>query len=275
MLRIAIVDDEKYMLQSIANILQQNGAEVTAQFTRSNEALNWLKENYQNIDALFLDISMPVINGFALADVVMKLDERLPVVFITAHDAYAVQAFEKSALDYILKPATVERVARTLQRISVAKSHRTIVKSKVETSKTKLGDMDRDELWEKKKTRSALLKKLAGDEYNDKTLLFRESCWEWVDKNSVSSFSKDKTVRYVKVLANGLEYETVESLAEFLENFDKKQWLTCYRAMYVKIAHIEKIERDSDGAYLVLKNHGSKIPVSRGYLEEVILKLND
>ena len=119
MIRVMVVDDEKYMLQSIVSVLRQCGAEVAAEFTRSTDALNWLTDNYKTVDAVFLDVSMPVANGFALADVVLSLDDTLPVVFVTAYDSFAVKAFEKNALDYVLKPATVERISLTLKRIEV------------------------------------------------------------------------------------------------------------------------------------------------------------
>jgi two-component system LytT family response regulator len=67
-------------------------------------------------DALFLDVQMPAVSGFELLSM-LDPDDLPPVVFVTAHDAFAVRAFEANAVDYLLKPVEPERLARTVERL--------------------------------------------------------------------------------------------------------------------------------------------------------------
>ena len=279
MIRVMVVDDEKYMLQSIVSVLRQCGAEVAAEFTRSTEALNWLKDNYKTVDAVFLDVSMPVLNGFALADVVLSMDDRMPVVFVTAYDSYAVKAFENAALDYVLKPASVERISMTLKRVEELmqlRAEKTDKTAEQTSDNLRLQDLERDELWEKKRVRSALLKKLSGVKHADEVLLFRAGNWQWVAKDAVSCFSRDKADKYVQVLVGSDGYETTESLAALQEYFCGSNWVNCFRAIFVNISQVEKFEKlpGGEGGWLIMKNTGKKIPVSRGYLDDVFVRLN-
>ncbi len=79
------------------------------------EAYEYVKTN--KIDIAFLDISMPEINGISLSSLLLDLDATIDVVFVTAHDNYAIQAFEVSALDYLMKPVTAQRLAKTLDKV--------------------------------------------------------------------------------------------------------------------------------------------------------------
>lgn len=71
-----------------------------------------------NPDIVFLDIELPVINGIELAKKLFEINTTIKIVFISHYDYYAVEAFELSALDYILKPVRLERLKKTIQRIS-------------------------------------------------------------------------------------------------------------------------------------------------------------
>ncbi|MFA6075590.1 MAG: LytTR family DNA-binding domain-containing protein [Negativicutes bacterium] len=279
MIRVMVVDDEKYMLQSIVNILQQCGVFVAAEFTRSTDALNWVKDNYKTVDAVFLDVSMPIINGFALADVVLSLDDKMPVVFVTAYDSYAVMAFEKDAIDYVLKPTSVERISLTLKRIEALMQLRAEKADKAEKKpldNLRLRDLKRDELWEKKRIRSAMLKKLSGAKHADEVLLFNAGNWKWMKKDFISCFNKDKFDKYVQVLVGDEVYETTENLADFKECFREKNWVNCFRATFVNVNQVTKLEKTpgGEGGWLCLKNTDKKIPVSRGYLDDVFVRLN-
>src|SRR5699024_10415720 len=68
-------------------------------------------------DVLFLDIEMPNTNGLELAEKIIEVNPNIEIVFVTAYNEYAVQAFEVNALDYLLKPVKTERLAKTLARL--------------------------------------------------------------------------------------------------------------------------------------------------------------
>jgi two-component system LytT family response regulator len=114
-MRAVVVDDERPAREELALLLEETGAfQVVAQAANALEALAAVRR--ERPDVLFLDVQMPVVGGFELLGMID--DELLPeVVFVTAHDAYALKAFEESAVDYLLKPVSAERLASTVERL--------------------------------------------------------------------------------------------------------------------------------------------------------------
>jgi two-component system, LytTR family, response regulator len=121
MLRAIIVDDEELSVKRLNKILSESGEiEICNTFLNPLEALEFVKAN--PIHIAFLDIFMPEINGMSLSSLLLDLDPAIDVVFVTAYDDYAVQAFDMSALDYLMKPVTAQRMSKTLDKIR--KRHR-------------------------------------------------------------------------------------------------------------------------------------------------------
>jgi len=115
MLRAVVVDDEALAREELQALLQETG-EVTVVGACSNaiQAIRTLKATRP--DVLFLDIQMPKVDGLKMLSMIDA--EVMPcVVFVTAYDEYAIQAFEKNAVDYLLKPVQPERLARALARV--------------------------------------------------------------------------------------------------------------------------------------------------------------
>jgi two-component system LytT family response regulator/two-component system response regulator LytT len=112
-----IVDDEKpardelsYLLKSIPDV------NVVGQARNGLEALSFIKEHAP--DLVFLDVQMPGLDGFAVLKKLVERKVKLPqIVFATAYDHYAVQAFEVNAVDYLLKPFDKGRLSRSLSRV--------------------------------------------------------------------------------------------------------------------------------------------------------------
>lgn len=120
--RAILADDERLMRDQLALALQQAWPElrVEAQARNGLEALEAVKQ--WRPEVVFLDIRMPALNGIdtarAIVDWTDEQDTLAPeIVFITAYDQYAVEAFEHGAVDYILKPAEPERLAKTVARV--------------------------------------------------------------------------------------------------------------------------------------------------------------
>jgi two-component system, LytTR family, response regulator len=121
MLRAIIVDDEELSVNRLQRILSESGKiEICHTFLNPLEAYEFVKAN--PIHIAFLDISMPEIDGMRLSSLLLDLDAFIDVVFVTAYDDYAVQAFDMSALDYLMKPVTAQRMSKTLDKIR--KRHR-------------------------------------------------------------------------------------------------------------------------------------------------------
>ncbi|MCE1205624.1 MAG: response regulator [Holophagaceae bacterium] len=112
-LRVLVAEDEPFNRKRLTRLLREAGCEVVAELEDGPAVLDWLARG-EAVDALFLDIQMPGLTGL---DVVADLPRPFPVVFVTAYAEHAVRAFEQAATDYLLKPATAERLATTLQRL--------------------------------------------------------------------------------------------------------------------------------------------------------------
>ena len=115
MMRALIVDDEIYAREEMETLLRgdrriQHCGEVRER--RRSDA----GHQRERPDVLFLDIQMPVINGFELLSMIDEAAMPL-VVFVTAYDEYALKAFEENALDYLLKPVEKGRLAKTVEKL--------------------------------------------------------------------------------------------------------------------------------------------------------------
>src|SRR5262245_63766853 len=137
MIRAYVVDDERLAVQRLTRLLTETGrVRVVGSTTDPGEAVVAL--NHQPVDALFLDIQMPGLTGF---DLLEQLARPPVVVFTTAYDAYALNAFEASAIDYLLKPIEPERLVRALDKIErLAGRHQPDVRTLARELATALGD---------------------------------------------------------------------------------------------------------------------------------------
>src|SRR5678815_1920700 len=120
-MRVFLVDDETLALERLARMLRETDrVEIVGAESDPESALEQLNQN--PVDALFLDIHMPGLSGF---DLLERLAWQPLVVFTTAHDDYALQAFEVHSIDYLLKPIEPEQLDRALnklERLSAASS---------------------------------------------------------------------------------------------------------------------------------------------------------
>ncbi|KQY62688.1 MULTISPECIES: LytR/AlgR family response regulator transcription factor [unclassified Nocardioides] len=115
-LRVLVVDDERPALDELTFLLERHPdvASVVA-VDSATEGLRLLQDT--TIDAVFLDIQMPGLTGVELAQVLSRFRNPPPIVFVTAHEQHAVDAFELRAVDYVLKPVREERLAEAVRRV--------------------------------------------------------------------------------------------------------------------------------------------------------------
>ncbi|ASA19661.1 response regulator [Paenibacillus donghaensis] len=116
MIQAILVDDERLALMKLELMLKESAVvEVVAAYTDPSEAIRCLAQ--WKPDVIFLDIDMPEINGLQAAELMQEICPSADIVFVTAYNSYAIEAFELSALDYILKPVLRERLLKTVQRL--------------------------------------------------------------------------------------------------------------------------------------------------------------
>ena len=111
-----VVDDELPALSDLGYLLARDDRILEVLTASSGtEALRLLDERH--VDVVFSDISMPGLDGMALARVISRFAERPQIVFVTAHDEHAVDAFALAATDYVMKPVRPERLAEAVRRV--------------------------------------------------------------------------------------------------------------------------------------------------------------
>jgi two-component system LytT family response regulator len=114
MIRALIVDDERMARAELRRLLQAHAdVEIVGEAANAEEALKCFAQTEP--DVAFLDIQMPGMSGLALA---AQLEGRVQIIFCTAYDSYAIDAFGLNAVDYLVKPVAAERLARSLERIA-------------------------------------------------------------------------------------------------------------------------------------------------------------
>jgi two-component system LytT family response regulator len=113
MIRAYVVDDEPLAVQRLTRLLRETGrVSVAGSSTDPQEALGALRD--ADVDVVFLDIQMPETTGLELVE---RLDRNLPIIFTTAYDRYALDAFAVNSIDYLLKPVEAARLEKALDKL--------------------------------------------------------------------------------------------------------------------------------------------------------------
>lgn len=113
MYKTIVIDDEQLARQRIKRLLKEyDEIDIIAEAENGAEGLLLIEQHQP--DLIFLDIEMPVLNGF---EMLAKLTHQPKVVFTTAYDQYAIKAFEEGSIDYLLKPVELERLDKTIKKL--------------------------------------------------------------------------------------------------------------------------------------------------------------
>jgi len=116
-LHALVVDDEQPVLDELVWLLERDDRIASVRATHSGtEALRLLEQG--GIDLVFLDVAMPGLSGLDIARLLGRFRDAPRIVFVTAHEAHAVEAFEMNAVDYLLKPIREERLRESVRRAS-------------------------------------------------------------------------------------------------------------------------------------------------------------
>ncbi len=126
-----IVDDEKLALSRLKRLLNENNVDDIVEFNNPIDALKEITKT--KFDVVFLDISMPNISGFELADSIINIEPKTFIVFQTAFEEFALKAFQSGGIGYLVKPIESKDIKNILEKIRLFKS------SNVDESKKILG----------------------------------------------------------------------------------------------------------------------------------------
>ena len=125
MYRVIAVDDEQLSIKRFEHIIQnENRISLIGSFTSPEDSLAFVKEN--TVDIAFLDIEMPGITGLELAEKILEIDPYISIIFVTAFDQYALEAFKAHAIGYLLKPLDISELSAQLDILEKSKQPREI-----------------------------------------------------------------------------------------------------------------------------------------------------
>ncbi len=237
-----IVDDEPLAREGL-RILLSRDPDISAirEARDGREAVAAIRES--NPDVVFLDVQMPEMDGFA---VVRQIDaEAMPaVVFVTAHDEYAIRAFEINALDYLLKPIIEERFVKTL------------VRAKSRISSNAAGDSSRQiiNLLETIASPRSYLKRLAVRSAG-KTVFVDVKDVDWIE-------AAENYVELHAGHASHLLHVTMDALEKSL---DPEIFLRVHRSTIVNLVRIKSLQSDARGEYVITLRDGARLQSGRTY----------
>jgi two-component system, LytTR family, response regulator len=245
MLRTIIAEDEKLARQRLKRLLNKCAdIEIIGEAEDGGKALEMVNE--LKPDLVFLDIQMPVMTGVEIVSQFMHLPH---IIFTTAYDRYAVNAFEIGAVDYLLKPITEDGVSRSLERVR---------------SRAKASPADESAL-------NKILKTL--QEMQDKERYVSILTASQGDRIKVLQVEDINILRaedrYVICYTDNGEYVTDNTIKELAETLDPQKFLQVHRSIIINISAIRDIRRSlftKSGYELTAIGVSDPLPVGKTYL---------
>lgn len=235
-LRIVLVDDEELLLEQMECIFEKyEKAEIVGAYTNACEALNAIEA--LRPDVAFLDVSMPVMDGFQLAEGIKRAKPDTFIIFVTGHNEFALKAFDAEAIDYIVKPFTKERVLKSIERLNRrAKAHEEMPDNTLQSN------------W------------LPAEE---------GECIRLVSMEDIYYLVADG--KKTKVVSRDGVWLTALTLLEIEERYRSKALFRCHKSYIVNIGLIERIIPMFNQNYIIrLKGLKEEIPVSRHYAKAMM-----
>ena len=227
-----IIDDERLARNELKKMLAFHPEiEIIGEAANADEGLRLISE--LNPDLIFLDVQMPVKTGFEL---LQELEKLPTVIFTTAHDEYAIRAFEVNALDYLLKPIDPKRLSDAVQKLLAI------------DEKEMMFPENRSEL------------RLSLSESDQVFVKDGEKCW-FVKLAEIRLF--ESVGNYARVFFGPNKPLILKSLNSLEERLDPRTFFRANRKHIVNLRMIEKVEPFFNGGLLLEIKGGEKIEVSR------------
>ena len=247
-----IVDDEKPAREELAYLLKGfPEINVIGQGRNGVDAVNLIKEHAP--DLVFLDVQMPGLDGFGVLKKLVERKMRVPhVVFATAYDHYAVQAFDVNAVDYVLKPFDKARISKAIQRARKEIEAQTSPTERLEQLVSQLGNS--------KQSSTQPVKVLVKSQQRLLLVDAEDVIWASIDGGMITVMAKE-----IEGISN---YHTLEEMAAAL---DSDVFWRPHRSYLVNIHHIKEVVPWFKAGYMLKMSDKkqTEIPVSRGQIKRM------
>lgn len=261
-----IVDDEAPMRAHLRSKLNQIWPELSIIAEAQNGIVAIEEAEKLQPQIIFLDIRMPGKNGIEAA---AQLAQNAILIFVTAYDEYAIQAFERGAMDYLLKPIDVERLQQTCQRLQQRIAEKNT--SQLVLSNTNQDQIKKEQIKQEHQSKQVeqLLTQLMQQQAQQKEYL------RWIQASVGSSlrmistkeilfFKSDE--KYTLVQTEQAEFLIRKTLKELEDELDPKEFWRIHRSTLVRVSAIAEVTRDFRGRQMLgLKGCSEKLEVSRNH----------
>ena len=245
MIRTLIADDEPLARERLRSLLEaETDFQIVGECADGRSVLEFVQK--QPVDLILLDIQMPALDGF---QVVKQLPPNAPaIVFVTAYDEYAVNAFEVHALDYLLKPVEAERMKTTLARVRTSQQRQAL----------------REQL--QLRLDSVLSEIEAGRDNPERILLKTDGVYSFLEPKEIDWV--ESAGNYVEVHAGGKNVLLRETLAGAEKKLRAYGFVRISRSVVVNREKIKTIRALQFGEYSVELTNATRLVLSRGFRQE-------
>jgi two-component system LytT family response regulator len=243
-LRVAIVDDEPLVRSGLRSLLEaEREVTIVAEARNGTDALVAIRAHRP--DVVFLDVQMPGMDGFEVLSAI-EAAMRPVIVFVTAHDDYAIRAFDVHAVDYLLKPFDAARFQLALERA------RTRLASPTDASGSRL---------------EALLSELQGrPRYADRLMLKDDGSVIVLLVADIDWLTAADN--YVTVHAGSSRYKVRQTITALERKLDPERFARTHRSAIVSLDRVRSLEPMAAGEYVITLSTGAKVPLSRSYRDD-------
>lgn len=245
-MKILIVDDEPLARERVRRHLRDEpGIEIVGEAGNGREAVSAIEE--KKPDLVFLDVQMPEMNGF---DVLKTLEEKeIPaIVFTTAYDKYAIQAFEFHALDYLLKPFTRERFRRAVKH----------AREQLESAQ-QTGSVDERLV--------SLLENLKAKKYLERIVVKSSGRVFFIKTDEIDWI--EAAGNYLKLHVGRDAHLVRETMLSIEAKLDPEKFFRIHRSTLVQIDRIKELHPLFGGDYAVILRNGRELTLSRNYRDRL------
>lgn len=241
-----IIDDEKLARDLLMEFLEPYPEiEVVAQCSKGKEAVAKIDELEPKL--IFLDVQMPGMDGF---DVLEAIEHKPYVIFTTAYDQYAIQAFDKNAIDYVLKPLDEDRfklaIKRATQRISADKNN-------VEELIMSIKSADSDQKYS--------------------SHLFVQKSEKLFNLEVKDIMQLEASGDYTVLTTKNDQYLSSSGIGKLEEKLNPDQFIRIHRSTIINLNYLKEIEKHFNGGLIVKMQNGKSFPVSRTYAKQIRKKV--
>lgn len=237
-MKVIIVEDEVLAQQELSWLVQRHGQmEIIGTFDDGLDVLKFLQ--HHEVDAIFLDINIPSLDGVLLAQNISKFAHRPFIIFITAWKEHAVEAFELEAFDYILKPYQESRLISMLNKLYAA--------------------------WQQRSQASAPVSALVPAPAT--VNLIKDERIIVTDSNDIYYAEAHEKMTFVYTRRES--YIMPVNITEFCSRLPENRFFRCHRSYCVNLGKIREIEPWFNNTYILrLRDLDFQVPVSRSKVKE-------